>query len=140
MVKDFSTMGSCGSRNIFFSKVNTNYKEFFRINDSIEGVNLISLMSKPIEYYYKEINSPHAYDNTCVKSDLSKKFLNFLKEDKIDYLVLDTYFDAKYGVILVDDDSFASESYRLKKTDFYKKIENRPVIYVHEDFDEFMKL
>ena len=57
MVSEFSTMGSCASRIIFNSSVNHNYKEFFHINDSLEVVSIVSLMSNPIEYDESLLNS-----------------------------------------------------------------------------------
>lgn len=63
MVVEISTLGSCASRNIFNSQLNENYKSYFHINHSIEVVTLISLMSNPIEYDDKLINS----DNIVIK-------------------------------------------------------------------------
>ena len=79
MLSEISTFGSCTSRNIFNSSINENYKQFFNINHSIESVNLISLMSKPIKFDETLINSSDNYDNTCVKEDLSKKYTELLE-------------------------------------------------------------
>ena len=102
MVSEFSTLGSCSSRVIFNSAVNNNYKDFFHINRSVEVVSLISLMSKPIPFDENLLNSHDKFDNECVSNDLSKSFLDFLKKDEIEYLVLDTYFDVECDVIAYD--------------------------------------
>ena len=82
MATQFATLGSCSSRNIFYSKINENYKSYFRINRSIEFVNMISLMSKPVEYDKESFLSENAFDN-YIKEDLEKSYLNFLKDDEI---------------------------------------------------------
>lgn len=77
-ITEFSTFGSDTSKNIFNKEFS---KNLFKINQTIEAVTLISLMSKPIQYDNKLINSNQKYNNTCVINDLSKSFLNFLKKN-----------------------------------------------------------
>lgn len=137
---EISTMGSCSSRNIFYSQINKYYKNFFKINYSIEAVSLISLMSLPVEYDENLINSSHDYDNVCVREDLSKKFLEFVKEDKVDYIILDTLFDVFPGVIQYSENQFISDSDRLKNTDFYKTLTNTNPITPYTNFDEYYRL
>ena len=139
-ITEISTLGSCSSRNIFYSKVNKYYKDFFKINYSIEAVSLISLMSAPVEFDEKLINSSHDYDNVCVRDDLSKKFLDFIKEDHVEYIILDTLFDVFPGVIKYDENRYISDSDRLKNTDFYKTLENTQPITPYTDFDGYFKL
>ena len=91
MVIQISTLGSCSSRNIFNSDINPYYKSFFSINHSLEAVNMISLMSKPIDFDEKLLNSPIKYDNTCIWEDLTKNYRNTLKTLDVDYLIIDTH-------------------------------------------------
>ena len=140
MVSEFSTMGSCASRIIFNSSVNTNYKQFFHINDSLEVVSMISLMSCPIEYDESLLNSFDKFDNECVRNDLTKNFLNFLKENSIEYLLYDTYFDVECDVIVYDKDSYLSDSGRLVRTDYHKTLHNKRRISVFNNFNEYMEL
>lgn len=140
MVAEFSTFGSCSSRNIFNSKINEDYKNFFHINESIESVTLISLMSKPIEYEYKLINSSHPYDNKCVRADFSKDYLNFLKETHIDYLIIDTYFDVVYSIFILDNESVISNSNRLRHTDIYNNLDYVKKLSIVKNFKEYMDL
>lgn len=134
---NISTLGSCSSRNIFFSNLNENYKDYFKINKSIEAVTFISLMSKSFQYDKNLINSNSDYDNYCVFEDLSKDFLNFLKKKKIEYLIIDTYFDVFYEVIVVGKDSFISDSERLSHTDLYNTFKNKKRINIQDDFEEY---
>lgn len=140
MVKEFSTIGSCSSRLLFNSSVNYNYKQFFHINESLEVVSIISLMSNPILFDETLLDSDDKFDNECAFKDLSKCFLNFLKKDKIDYLLLDTYFDVECDVIVFDENSFLSDSGRLSKTSYYKTLSGMQRISIFKDFDKFMEL
>lgn len=138
-ITEISTLGSCSSRNIFNSTVNKYYKDFFKINYSIEAVSLISLMSAPIEFDEKLINSSHEYDNYCARNDLSKEFLEFIKEDYVDYIILDTLFDVSPGVIEYDENRYISDG-RLRNTDFYKTLKNTEPITPYTDFKRYFKL
>ncbi len=139
-ITEFSTFGSCSSRNIFNSNINKNYKDFFKINHSVEAVTLISLMSKPIEYDRNLVNSNHKYDNICVNEDLSKGFLEFLKKDFIDYIILDTLFDVSANIIAYDTNQYLTLTNRVRKTDFFNLIEDKRRINIFNDFDEYFKL
>lgn len=140
MVKEFTTFGSCSSRNIFASRTNNNYKKFFHINYSIESVSLISLMSKPIDYDMNLLNSSHEYDNFCVENDLSKKYLEIIKETDIDYLVFDTYFDVYSDIIILDKNTYITNSDRLIKTEFYNLVETNKKINIFENFETYFSL
>lgn len=140
MVMEFSTFGSCSSRNIFNSQINEDYKNFFHINESVESVTLISLMSNPIEYDYNLINSSHPYDNKCVRQDLSKSYLNFLKQNRIDYLIIDTYFDVVYGIYILDNNHIFSDSIRLRHMDLNDEVNSLPKLDIVNNFDEYMEL
>lgn len=140
MVKEFSTLGSCASRIIFNSAVNTNYKQYFHINDSIELVSLISLMSKPLPVDQNLLNSNDKFDNECVYNDLSKTFLNFLKKNTIEYLVMDTYFDVDCDIIVFDENTYLTDSVRLFKTDYAKQFVNKRRINIFNNYNEYMRL
>lgn len=140
MKAEFSTMGSCSSRNIFNSEINNDYKSYFKINHSIERVNLISLMSKSVEYDSGLINSDHGYDNTCVIEDFSKRYLDSIKNENFDYIILDNYFDVVFSIIELNRDSFITDSYSLEHTDIYKQFKDFRRINVSQDFDEYFKL
>ena len=139
-ITNISTMGSCSSRNIFNSNINKNYKNYFKINHSIEAVNLISLMSNKFQFDENLINSDSKYDNLCVYEDLSKSFLDFIKEDNIDYLIFDTYCDVVFGVISIGKKTYVTDSNRLKHTDFYQTIPVDKKIHIINDFKSYFQL
>ena len=140
MVVEISTLGSCASRNIFNSQLNENYKSYFHINHSIEVVTLISLMSNPIEYDDKLINSDNEYSNQNVLEDLDKSFLNFLKKGKIDYLIIDTYFDVLADVIIFGKNQFITNSHHLESTDFNNLVVDKPKFSLRSDYERYFEL
>lgn len=135
-----STFGSCISRNIFNSTINENYKEFFNINRSVEAVNMISLMSNPIDYDETLINSTHQYDNQCVKEDLSKSFLDFLKNSDIEYLLIDTFFDVEFPLIKINKAHYITLSSRLTQTEIYNQFKEHQSFNIHEDYEKYFDL
>lgn len=139
MVKEFSTFGSCASRGIFNTKINEDYKNYFHINYSVESSSLISLMSKPVTGKEELIDSNNNYYNTCVTDDITKSFKNFLKLDKLDYLILDTYFDATCPVIKLNKNKFVTKTLSLKNTTYYNELLEYPEIDIINNFDEYMK-
>lgn len=140
MVKEISTLGSCASRSIFNSQLNNNYKQYFHINHSVEVVTLISLMSDNIEYDEGLVNSDNKFSNQTVLEDLNKSFLDFLKKQTIDYLILDTYFDVLAEVIIYDENQFLTNSHHLESTDFSKLLVNKKKIKLVNSFDMYLKL
>lgn len=141
MVKEFSTFGSCSSRNIFTDALNYGYKNFFHINFSLESVTLISLMSNPISFDSSLINSTKEYDNYCVFHDFTKTtFLDFIKNNNVDYLIIDTFFDVLYDIIVVDKNTFISDSERLMHTDLAKLYKDHTRINIVDNFDKFMDM
>ena len=140
MVTEFATLGSCSSRNIFYSRINENYKSYFSINKSIEFVNMISLMSNPVEFDKESFLSESAYDGYVVE-DFEKTYLNFLKEDKIiEYLILDTFCDVEFNVLVVGENQFVTESTRLRKTELYNSVKDNDRVDIHKDFNKYFDL
>lgn len=120
-ITQISTYGSCTSRNIFNSKINKDYKKYFKINKSVEASTLISLMSKPIDFDEKLLKTDNKYDLICIKDDLSKNFLDFIKQDPVDYIILDTLFDASSQIIKYSENQFITSSTRIKKLNYTQK-------------------
>lgn len=141
MTSDFATLGSCSSRNIFYSKLNADYKRYFKINDSLEFVNMVSLMSDPIEFDEKSVTTDTPYNDNYIKMDLNKKYLDSLKEHQnIEYLIIDTFFDVEFGNLIVGKNQYITESTRFRDTEFYNSIKDNDRISIHENFDEYFDL
>ncbi|WP_346661700.1 DUF6270 domain-containing protein [uncultured Methanobrevibacter sp.] len=140
MIKEFSTFGSCASRGIFNSKINKDYKKYFHVNYSVEASSLISLMSKPIKDKENFIDTNNDYYNACVYEDITKNFLEFLKEDNLNYLILDTYFDVICPIIKLKRNQYVTKTSSLMKTTYYKELHDFPEFSILNNFEEYYKL
>ena len=140
MISEFSIFGSGASIHIFSKKLNGDIDEDYISSCSLEDVTLISLMSKPLDFDDDSINSSYDYDNVCVRHDLTKDFLDFLKDYKdVEYLIIDTYNDVEFNVIRVDD-SYVTGSPRLKAVDYYNSVKDNRILDIHNDFDEYFEI
>ena len=111
------------------------------VTASIRKIRVEDLLGRdPIIFDKNLLDSDDKFDNECAYKDLSKCFLNFLKQNTIDYLLIDTYFDVECDIIVFDENSYLSDSGRISKTSFYQKLTNKKRISIFEDYDEYMKL
>lgn len=145
MVTKFTVFGSCSSRDIFFSGINKNYKDFFEIGEDGTRLSLISIMQPPINYDENSLKIfPETKDNinfsNWIKKDLDKTFLKVLKENNFEYMVFDTYYDATFGIVDIGDGQFITNNIGLDKTDFFKNLEYKRLFRIEYDIDNYYKL
>ena len=109
MLTKFSVFGSCACRDIFYSKINENYKNFFEIGKSGVRISLISLMSDPISYAPESLeiyplNQQNKNLSNWIKIDFDRSFLKEITQDEsIEYLMIDTFYDVNWGVFDLGD-------------------------------------
>lgn len=139
MIK-FLVYGSNASDRIFNNDINNNYEKDFKVVCSIGSSTLISLMSESIEFDKELVDSSNNYFNICVENDLSKDSLNVLKENNVDYLVMDTYFDATCPIIILDENKYISCSTCLEDTSYYNQVKQCKTINMKDNFDEYFSL
>lgn len=145
MKKNFTVFGCCASRDVFNSQINFNYKDFFTIGNDAFHTSMISLMSNPVSYKESSINEFEGeiteYNLGLIKKDFDKSYLDDLKEDNYDYMVLDTYFDVRHGVIRLNDQStYITNTPFVHQTDFFKSTSNKNIITIKNDFNEYLEL
>ena len=146
MVSNMAVLGSCATRDLFNSQINPNYKEYFKIITSAERTSIISLMSNPIHIEDKE--SINVYSNghfdffgtKTVELDLTKKFLFELKNNDIDYLIIDNLFEARFGILSSNEGVMTNNSWDLHKTEFYKNLKNVNPISMSSNSKKYLKL
>ncbi len=141
-----AVLGSCASRDVFNSEINPNYKDYFEIVASLERCSLISLMANPIQIDNEDLLNVY-YDTgfyffgtKTLKMDLSKSFLSDLKENAIDYLIIDNLFEARFGIICLDDTIITNNYWDLPFTEYYKTLENFKTVSMATDSKKYLKL
>lgn len=146
MVTKFTIFGCCATRDAFNSKINYNYKDYFEIGKDAFHTSIISMMQKPVAY---EENSIKRFKNDSrdkirhrnTKRDFDKSYLNDLKNGNYEYMVLDTYFDVRQGVITIPDQStYITNSPYINLSDFYKNLENKKILTIQKNTQEYIDL
>lgn len=147
MIKNFIVFGSCNSRDIFNSYLNPNYKNYFKICGDSQRASLISLMSKPIKFksssteiYVKDSNSIDKNRTKLLREDLSKNFLNTIKNVNADYLLMDNLYEVDCGILELSDGNFITYSPDVRDSKIYDKLEKVRVLNLKNDTVEYLKL
>ena len=142
-LKTFYCLGCCASRDTFNSKMNPDYKQFFRVKGTGSQLSLISLMAeKQFDYTDEEITARKLtrFQNRVVEKELKKTCLQELIDLDYDYLIIDNYFDMKFGICRVQDKIFTNNTWTITDTPFYKNLKNKEIITIQDTPDEFYKL
>ena len=146
MISKIAVLGGCATRDVFNSKINQNYKQYFKIVSSLERSSIISLMDKPI--YIENENIINSYNNhdldnfgtKCLKRDFSKEFLLELKNNKIDYLIIDNLFEARFGILCYENHIITNNTWNLPSTSFYKSLKDYKTISITDNPKKYLKL
>ena len=145
MTTKFGVFGCCTSRDLFFSKINPNYKSYFQLINAAVRNSVISIMSSPMEYNEESIkifpeNKDNVYRTRLIKEDFEKVFLKNIKNNPPEYLIFDTYFDAKWGVIDLGDKYITNNLWDLPNTKFYKDLSEVKTLTFKNDSNKFFRL
>ena len=137
--------GSCVTRDIFRSVFN-DYKEQFEIIYALERISLISLMGYKDGFEFNEddiqilpSNNMNKYRSEILKKDLSKDYLSILGEN-IDYLIIDEFFEAYFGVIKMQDTYITYNYWDYPDTKFYESINKDNILTLNNNFLEYYAL
>lgn len=143
MIKTVAILGCCVSRDIFNRSFIPNYRDYFKVLSYAHQPSIISIMSKPIPYYYKNMvgESKSVLDRDHFREELEKQFLKTLANEQPDILVMDFYADVMYGVVEVNDNSYmVGKNFRFKNFKAFKKLKIGKKYYPRENFDDFFEL
>lgn len=145
MVSEFTVFGSCTCRDIFNSTLNENYKDFYHIGKTGIRMSFISIMQDPIEFDEESvIIQPQKGKNISftiwIKDDFKKWFLDALKEENFEYILIDTYYDTNFGVVDIGEGRFVTNNVRLNETPFYKDLKYKRVLTIMDDTEEYFEL
>lgn len=149
-VINIGVLGSCVSRMVFNSTINKTYKNFFNVEIDIQRCLFASLIQNPVKFTEEDITVyPLEKDNLVkrffVRNDLKKSFFEEMKNKNIKYLLIDLQLEAQCGIL------FGTTQYNenvtitynpgdLLEMDFYKNMENKRVITLTDNTDEYVQL
>ncbi|WGL52883.1 DUF6270 domain-containing protein [Nocardioides sp. BP30] len=116
-----AVMGSCITRDNFNSRFNPGYRDRFTCPLHQNQTSLISLMSTPIEAPWRPTREMNDYDRWNVATELDKSFLAEVVALQPDYLILDFFADAFFGVAQLDTGEYVTDNrWKLRRTDLYR--------------------
>ena len=145
MVSRFSVFGSCTCRDVFYSEINKNYKDFFEIGPTGIRLSFISIMQEPVEFEEEDIEIfPKTGKNInftiWIKKDFEKSFLEDLKRENFEYLLMDTYYDTNFGIVDIGNNRYVTNNIRLNETAFYEKLEYKRVLTIYDNTEEYFEI
>lgn len=142
MKTKIGVLGCCYSRDAFNSQIVHNYKDFFKIEISAQRTSMISIMQDSILFDEKSIeilpiNPTNQTSTYFIYYDFNKLFLKELVEKKIDYLIIDNYFEVVFGILYFNEQIITNNTWDLPKTKFYKEIVDKHVFNIKKYPDEY---
>lgn len=145
MVSEFTVFGSCTCRDIFNSTLNIHYKDFFHIGKTGIRMSFISIMQEPVDYDEDSViiypqKGKNINFTIWIKDDFDKWFLDVLKEDNFEYMIIDTYYDVNFGVVDIGDGRYVTNNIRLDETEFYRNLKNKRLLTIMDDTEEYFEL
>ena len=141
MVNTVGVIGSCVTRDLFYSEVIPDYKNFFKLTTFQGRSTLISLMQQPYSYNKKDIETGNKVFTEFIESDFRKDGIKGLVNQPPDYLIIDILFDVIFGVILLNDGNIISNNtWSFNKISFYNHLNDFRTINIIDNTNEYFNL
>ncbi|WP_262850193.1 DUF6270 domain-containing protein [Mumia quercus] len=121
--RSVAVFGSCITRDNFNTRFNPTYKASYRCDLMQNQMSVISLVSDPVTEAWEPTKAMSDYDLWNVRTEFDKSFLTGLVETRPDYLLLDFFGDAHFGVVRLDDGRFLTDNrWKVRHTDLYQRL------------------
>lgn len=136
-------LGSCATRDVFTTYHN-DYKNHFSLVFSHERISLISLFQEPLKFDMEDIkifpeNPTNKFRTNKIRQDFEKSFFNDLDKG-IDYLVIDFYFEALFGTLIIDDDLIITNNvWDLPSTAFYENLNKKENFSMYDNGEKYFE-
>lgn len=145
MIYNIAVFGSCASRDNFYSGINPDYKKHFNCSVSSQRSSIISLMQEHLIFKKEDItifpeNRVNKAGSKFISQDLTKKFLQDIKETKPDYILIDNYFEVIFGVLEYNGIIITNNYWDLPKTKFHTLLENYHKINMYNNPKRYLEL
>ncbi|MEB7795437.1 accessory Sec system protein Asp2 [Staphylococcus equorum] len=133
-----ATLGSCITRDNFNSKINPYYKTFFEVIASQNQTAIPSLMSEKSHLSIsKELTSKSTYIQNLLHKEYSKEFLETLKKEKPDYLIMDMDPDIKFGLVKISEDNYITNNHNFRGI---PQIKDKEINNINENYEEYFNI
>lgn len=143
ILKSVYCLGSSATRDCFNNKINPNFNKYFKFLGTSSQISLISLMNQnQFEFTDNDININELtpFQIQVIEKELKKTGLNEILNLNFDYLILDNYFEIKFGICKVGEKIFTNNPWNLHNTLFFKNLENKKFLTIQQNTEEFFNL
>ena len=102
-------------------------------------------MQEPVEYKEEDIEifpkTPKNINFTMwIRKDFKKIFLEDLKRENFEYLLMDTYYDTNFGIVDIGNNKYVTNNIRLDETAFYENLEYKKVLTIYDNTEEYFEI
>ncbi|MGP5588398.1 DUF6270 domain-containing protein [Glutamicibacter ardleyensis] len=138
--KSVAVIGSCVSRDLFNSRLSPGWKDYMNLGPEFYQMSMISLMASPVAFDENDFLDLSRHDFLATKNDFSKSFLDEIKSDVPDNILIDLFADSRFDVINVGNSFVTDNLWKIGKSHGYERMVRMRRISPIEDSDEYYEL
>ena len=133
-------IGSCVTRDNFSSRVVPGWKADYDFHGAQYQMSLISLMSPELDFDHRSYPDLDDHSLETTRRDFSKEYLRELQRDQPDYLLIDSFADARFGVIQVGGSWVTDNSWKIGTAAHYGSLKDHKRVTMRSDRYEYLRL
>lgn len=133
-------IGSCVTRDNFSSRVRPGWKADFELHGAFYQSTLISFLAPSLDVREDEVEDLNAHDASVTLADMRKTYRGEIARDNPDLLVVDTFSDARMGVIAVGDTWITDNVWKVRNSRFYQSLDQSTRHSFTEKQEQFLEL
>lgn len=118
--RSVAVVGSCVSRDLFNSKLNSDWKKHASLVGSFYQMSIMSLMAPKAEIDINIFSDLNPHDFNATKADFDKSFLEVIEREQPQVIVVDLFADARFDLIRVGNSIITDNSWKIGKSDSYE--------------------
>lgn len=135
-----AVLGSCIVRDVFNSKFISDWKNRNELTAAAHQSALVSLTSEPYQGPEITASDLDKHSKQCVDEDLSKSVMANLLANPPEWIFIDLFSDARFGVRDVDGRYITDNAWKIGTSSDFATIKNYPVISMHKNPERYLEL
>ena len=133
-------IGSCVTRDNFSSRVRPGWKADFALHGEFYQSTLISFLAPPLDVEDNVVDDLAAHDATVTLADMRKTYRHEIARDNPDLLIVDTFSDARMGVIAAGGTWITDNVWKVRNSLFYRSLDQSTRRSFTENMEAFLEL
>lgn len=136
-----AVLGSCIVRDVFNSKFIPDWKTRSVLTAAAHQSALVSLASEPAELDTVKISDLDGHSQQCVIEDFSKSVMDKLYETQPEFILVDLFADARFGVAELEDGTFITDnSWKIGASSAYQNLPIKRHVSLDTDEETYLGL